>query len=81
MIEASSNATANSAPTVLPAYAARPLARPVLSVKFPKSFVPANAAALKPVIAVAPTTTITMPIHRSAFSYRRNRGVIHLPIT
>jgi len=43
--------------------------------------VPANAAAVKPMIAPAPRITTTMPIHRSAFSYLINRGVIRLSMT
>ena len=51
------------------------------SVKCPAAAVPAKAAAVAPIIAAAPTTTITMPIHRSTFSYRMNRGVIRLSTT
>jgi hypothetical protein len=41
----------------------------------------ANATAVVPISAAAPTITMTMPIQRSAFSYFMNRGVIRLSIT
>ena len=58
-----------------------PCASPAESVKLPAPRVPANAAAVTPISAAAPTTTIAMPIQRSAFSYFMNRGVIRLSIT
>jgi hypothetical protein len=79
MMEASSSAMANSTPAIRPACACRPAARSAALVKPPPW--PANAAAVKPMIAPAPRTTTTMPIHRSAFSNRMNRGVIRLSIT
>ena len=42
---------------------------------------PLNSAALNPIIATAPISTNTMPIHRSAFSYFMKRGVMRLSIT
>ena len=68
MMEASSSATANTAPATRPAWAAMPWASPAASVKWPAAGVPAKAAAVAPISAAAPTTTITMPIHRSTFS-------------
>src|SRR6266851_1655440 len=41
----------------------------------------ANAAAVAPMSAPPPTMTVTMPIHRSVFSYRMNLGVIRLSMT
>ena len=54
---------------------------PAALVKCPAPACPANAAAVKPMTAPAPRTTMTMPIHRSAFSYLMNRGVIRLSMT
>jgi hypothetical protein len=45
-----------------------PWASPAASVKLPAPLVPAKAAAVAPISAAAPSTTITMPIHRSTFS-------------
>ena len=45
-----------------------PCASPMASVKWPAAGEWAKAAAVAPISAAAPTTTITMPIHRSAFS-------------
>ena len=56
-----------------------PRASPAESVNRPPEC--ANATAVVPISAAAPTTTMTMPIHRSAFSYFMNRGVIRLSIT
>ncbi len=81
MIEASSSAMANSTPASLPALVSMPCAMPVVSVNWPKPWVPANAAAAKPIMAAAPMTTTMMPIHRSAFSYFMKRGVIRLSMT
>ena len=81
MTEASSRAIANRTPATRPLLAARPCASPAASVNRPKPAVPANAAATAPISAAAPITTITMPIHRSAFSYFMNRGVIRLSMT
>ncbi len=54
---------------------------PATSVKCPAPACPAKAAAVKPMMAPAPSTTTTMPIHRSTFSYLMNRGVIRLSMT
>ena len=54
---------------------------PPASVKLPASGCPLNSAALNPIIATAPISTNTMPIHRSAFSYFMKRGVMRLSIT
>ena len=58
-----------------------PRASPAESVKCPAAAVPANAAAVAPISAAAPTHHDAMPIQRSAFSYFMNRGVIRLSIT
>jgi hypothetical protein len=64
--DASSKMIANSTPTVLPKWWARPDAAAPASVKLPTSEVPANPNAVTTISAVVPSTTTTIPRIKSA---------------
>ena len=68
MMLASSRAMAKRSPARRETYVPSPAATPPASVKFPNPGCPAKTAAEKPNMAAAPTTTIPIPIHRSARS-------------